>query len=109
MRSIWRRGNGFAPLFDELRLLRSRLGRPLLIGKGELVSVGVLGDPDDPALGQAPEQKLLGERLLDVLLDHPSEWASAEEAIVAFSGQPGASVVVELDRDIAVGKLLFEL
>src|SRR3546814_1089166 len=56
------------------------------------------------ALHQLPEQQLIGQRLLDMLLDHPAERAGAIELVVAALGQPGAGLVGQRDGDIAVGE-----
>src|SRR5258708_29160757 len=67
-------------LFDELGLLRHRRRRALAEGEVELVADPA--DMDDAALGEAPEEQLLGQRLLDVLLDDAAERSRAEQRIV---------------------------
>ena len=43
---------------------------------------------DQTALGKFPEQKFLGQRLLDLLLDHARQRSRAVKRIVALLGQP---------------------
>src|SRR5690348_17472085 len=62
-----------------------------------------------PTLRQPAEQEFLGERLFDVLLDDTRERASAKQPIVTLLSKPSPGTVVELDHDVAVGELLFEL
>src|SRR5512132_283695 len=65
--------------------------------------------PDDAAPFQLPEQKFLGQRLLDVLLNDAGERPSAEAMIVTLVGQPLTRLVGELDRDLPVGELRLQL
>src|ERR1700730_9723693 len=93
---------------DRLQLLRYRRARWCFgVGEGELVAVA--GDAHDAAFGELAEQQLLGQRLLDVLLDYAPQGPGAEELVVAFLRQPLAGRIVELDGDVAVGELLLEL
>src|SRR6266550_2240315 len=64
---------GLGPV--ELRqLLRPRLARPIRVIEAELAVAGFIGDDDDTDMAAAlesAEQNLVGQRFLDVLLDHP--------------------------------------
>src|SRR5258708_23767091 len=93
---------------DRLQLLGCRGARRRL-GEGEAELVALAGDPDDAALGELAEEQLLGERLLDVLLNDAAQGTRAEQAVVALLGEPFSRRLVELDRDVAVGQLLLEL
>ena len=66
-------------------------------------------DLHDAALGELAEQQLLGQRLLDVLLDHPAERARAHLVVVALVGQPLGRLGRQLDLDVAVHQLRLEL
>src|SRR5882724_4299189 len=81
---------GEARLLDQRRQLGVRfVGRGLaerLIGEGQLAVLDV--DADHAALLQLAEQQLLGERLLDVLLDHPGERPGAVQRVEPPLGQP---------------------
>src|SRR6202011_3424988 len=81
---------------DRLQLLGCRGARWCFgVGEGELVAVA--GDAHDAAFGELAEQQLLGQRLLDVLLDYAPQGPGAEELVVAFLRQPLAGRIVELD------------
>ena len=62
-----------------------------------------------PAGFQLAEQHLVGERLLDVLLDHARHRPRAHLLVVAVVDQPLRGVVRQLDGDVAVGELRLEL
>ena len=66
-------------------------------------------DLDDAALLQLAEQHLLGERLLDLLLDQPAERARAHALVIAALGEPGGRLLVQLEGDAAVGELRLQL
>src|SRR6185437_6590318 len=91
-----------------LQLLGRRRARRRL-DERESQLVALAGDADDAALGQLAEQQLLGERLLDVLLDDAGQRTRAEQTIVALLREPFPRTLVELDGDVAIGKLLLEL
>jgi len=55
------------------------------------------------------EQDLFGEAFLDVLLDHARHRPGAHEFIVAVGNQPFGRLVGQLDSNIAVRKLRFQL
>ena len=63
----------------------------------------------DAALDQLAEQQFLGQRLLDVLLDHAGERPRAVQPVVAALGQPFLGRRGQLDRHVAVGELGLEL
>ena len=87
--SLAARSNFAHASFHQLGLLGAdRRCRAFLEGEGQLVVVRRCRDPDDAALGQLAEQQLLGERLLDVLLDDAGERPGAEQRVVALLGQP---------------------
>ena len=58
---------------------------------------------------QIAKQQLIGQRLLDVFLDHAGQWTSAEMLIIALFNQPFTGSVIQLDRNIAIFKLHFKL
>ena len=62
-----------------------------------------------PALRQLAEQELVGERLLDLLLDQPRQRPGAVGRIVAVLGEPGPRRRAQPDGDVAVGELLLKL
>src|SRR5512132_2895135 len=91
---------------------RQRLGLGRQEGEDELRRRTLAFDIDPhgaAAIGELAEQHLLGQRLLEMLLDDARERTGAEQAVVALLGQPAASAVAELDEDLAVGKLDLEL
>ncbi len=55
------------------------------------------------------EQHLVGQRLLDVLLDHPRHRPGAHQLVIAVGDQPLRGLVGQLDGDVAVGELRLEL
>src|SRR5690606_22198405 len=55
------------------------------------------------------EQKLIGQWLLEVLLDDPGQRARAELLVVALLAQPLRSLFAKFDRDTTVSKLSFKL
>src|SRR5688500_14586448 len=77
-----------------LLLSLGRLGR----GRNDLEARRIVLDPDLDlaAIGELAEQQLLGERLLDLLLDQTAHRSRTVELVVAAIGQPFAGVVVEL-------------
>ena len=66
-------------------------------------------DADVAAALELAEQHLVGEPLLDVLLDHPRHRAGAHQLVVAVGDQPAARLLRQLDGDVAVGELGLEL
>ena len=62
-----------------------------------------------PAVLQPAEQHLVGEWRLDRLLDHTRHRPCSHHLIIAVLDEPGARFVAELDTDVAVGELGFEL
>src|SRR5579872_3331060 len=58
---------------------------------------------------QLAEQDLVGERLLDVLLDHARHRPRTHLLVVAVLDQPGLGRVGQFDGDVAVGELCLEL
>ena len=61
------------------------------------------------AILQPSKQDLVGERLLDVLLDHAGHRPRAHEFVVAAGDQPARRFLGQLDGDIAVAKLGLKL
>ena len=61
------------------------------------------------ALGQLAEQDVVGQRLLDVLLDDAGQGPGAVELVEAVLGQPVGRLVAGLDGHVAVGQLGFQL
>src|SRR5215469_6367923 len=55
------------------------------------------------------KEYFVGERLLDVLLNHARHRPGAHQFIVAVGDQPAARLIRKLDRDVAVAKLRFKL
>src|SRR3546814_2635454 len=55
------------------------------------------------------EQKLFGERLLDLLLNEAAHRARAIEPVIAAFSEPCLGVIVQRDVHLTVGKLQFEL
>ena len=64
---------------------------------------------DFAAEGQFAEQEFFGEGFLDLFLDDARHRAGAVQFVVALFGQPCAGIAVELDVDVLVGELEFEL
>ena len=62
-----------------------------------------------PAGLEPAEQYIVGERLLDVLLNDARHRPRTHLLVVAVRDQPLGCLVGELDRDVAVGKLRLEL
>ena len=91
-------------------LLRPRLG-DLGRRRGQLERRRVVldADVDLAAVRQLAEQQLLGERLLDLVLDQPRHRPRAHQLVVAALGQPGARVRIELDVHVLLGQLQLEL
>ena len=103
-----------------LRLGAARFGqfflpwfhRTVRIFETELAVAGLVGDDNDPHVAAAletSEQHFVGERLLDVLLDHPRHRPGTHKLVVAVGDQPFGGFVGQLDGDVAVGELRFEL
>src|SRR5206468_10178206 len=66
-------------------------------------------DPDVAALRELAEQQLVGERTLDLVLDHPAQRARAVHRVVALARQVVARRLVERQLHLAVGELRAEL
>src|SRR5581483_3494438 len=66
-------------------------------------------DADMAAALQLAEQYLVGQRLLDVLLDHARHRPRAHLLVIAVLDQPGLGRIRQLDGDVAVGELRLEL
>src|SRR3954453_9050575 len=88
-------------LLDQLFLFRlvflrfvGRFRRALAESEGEIVGFLVHRHQAVAPLGELAEQYLLGERLLDVLLNHAAERARTEQRIVALRREPAARVGV---------------
>src|SRR3546814_8345389 len=64
---------------------------------------------DLAAVDELAEEQFLGERLLDLFLDQPAHRARALELVIALRRQPLTRRIVELDMDVAVGELQFEV
>src|SRR3546814_345908 len=64
---------------------------------------------DLAAMDELAEEQFLGERLLDLFLDQAAHRTRAIELVIALAGQPVAVRIVELDVDVALGKLQFQL
>src|SRR5581483_7319350 len=64
----------------------------------ELGAIGV--DNDLPPALQLPEEDLIDERLLDLLLDEAGHRTGAESAVVAVFRQPGASRFLQIERHV---------
>src|SRR5712691_5550682 len=93
-------------------LLGLRRHRAVEIFEAELVEAGLVlhqDDADMPAGLELAEQHLVGERLLDGLLDQPRHRPRAHLLVVAVLGQPLAGLFRELDGDVAVAELRLEL
>ena len=88
---------------EERRLALARRGSGSFSGRGftgpsgyskaELAVAGLVGDDDDADVAarlQAAEQHLVGQRLLDVLLDHPRHRPRAHQLVIAVGDQPFA-------------------
>ena len=61
------------------------------------------------AFGQVAEQQLLGQRTLDVLLNHAGHWAGAHGLVVALLRNPLPSRGLELDSNVVLVELRLEL
>ena len=71
--------------------------------------LGLDGDAHRAALLQLAEQHLVGQRLLDVLLDDAAERPRAHALVIALLGQPGDRFRRQVEGDAALGKLRLEL
>src|SRR5437773_10999888 len=70
----------------------------------------VVGVNNDRATDlKAPEQDSVHQRLLDLLLDQPGHGASPECAVVAVLGQPCASGLTKVERDVLRRELRSQL
>ena len=58
------------------------------------------------AILEVAEQDLVGQRFLDVLLDHARHRPRTHQLIVAIGDQPAARFVREFDRNVAVAEQL---
>src|SRR5712691_5058239 len=90
------------------KLLRLRGHRPVEIFEAELVEAGFVLHHDHPhvaAVLELAEQDLVGERLLDVLLDQARHRPRPHLLVVAVGDQPVAGLVRELDGDVAVAEI----
>ena len=72
----------------QARGLDRRIGLEILEAKLFLAVLLLDQHAHDAAVFQRAEQDLLGERLLDVLLDHPRQGTRAELLVVAALGEP---------------------
>src|SRR5215475_11002557 len=89
-------------------LLRFGRDRPVEEFEAELGRAGLVLDRDDADVAaglELTEQHLVGERLLDVLLDQAGHRPRAHLLVVAVRDQPLRRLVRELDGDVAVGEL----
>ena len=98
------------PLAEEIRKggRGARLGR---FGRRDLADhqADVAGaDMDRRPVGDAAFEDLLGQRVLQLALDHPLQRPRAVDRVVAGIGQPGARRVVDLERDLAIGQQLVQ-
>src|SRR5262245_47460079 len=96
--------------------LRDLLGlgrhRPVEIFEAELVEAGLVLHHDDPHMAaglELAEQHLVGERLLDRLLDQAGHRPRPHLLVVAVLDQPLGGVFRQLDGDVAVAELGLEL
>ena len=86
-----------------------RIGLQILEAEQLLVRLLLDQHADDAAVFQRTEQNLLGERLFDVLLDHAGKRTGAELVVIAAFGKPSVRLGRQLDGDVAVAELRFEL
>src|SRR5215211_4931433 len=95
--------------WDLLRLRRDRAIEEL---EAELVASSLVRDDDDADVSAAlelAEQNLVGEALLDMLLDDPRHRPRAHLLVVAVVHEPFGGFFGELDGDVAVAELRLEL
>ncbi len=85
--------------------LRVRVGDEL---EGELVGFAIQKHAHRAAALELAEQDLVGQRLLDVVLDHARERTGAEGVVIALLAQPARGFRREFEGDVAVGELGFE-
>jgi hypothetical protein len=71
-----------------LRLDRRVVGDRVELEAGDAGLLLLDGHADRATLAQLAEQHLVGERLLDVLLDHAAERTRAHALVIALVGQP---------------------
>ena len=86
--------------------------RPVEIFEAELVAAVLVLDQNDTHMAaglELAEQHLVGQRLLDVLLDDAGHRPRAHLLVIAVVDQPVRGFVRQLDGDIAVGELRLEL
>src|SRR3546814_15139989 len=77
-------------------------GRDHLSVDGE--AVGASGDADRVAVADLAFQNQAGQGVLQLALDDALQRAGAVDRIVALVGEPHLGLVVELQRDLAVGQ-----
>ncbi len=78
--------------------------------KLQLVRIGWIDvDLDDAAILQLAEQEFVRHRLLDVLVDRARERTCAEALVVSTLRQPIGGLIGDLDLNVALGQLTFEL
>src|SRR3546814_5924966 len=63
---------------------------------------------DFAPMNELAEQKLFGERLLDLLLNEAAHRARPIEPVIAAFSEPCLGVIVQRDVHLTVGKLQFE-
>jgi hypothetical protein len=61
------------------------------------------------ALLELAEQQLVGERLLDVFLDHPAQRPGTHLLVIALVGKPGDGVFGQVEGDVALIELGLKL
>src|SRR5277367_6201280 len=97
---------------DQQIAFQARLRRTLGIDEAQLLGPRLVpGDDDahDAAILQTAEQHLVRERRLDLGLDDPRHRPRAHRLVITVGDEPGARLVRELDRDVAIRQLRLEL
>src|SRR5262249_32778182 len=92
-----------------LALLGLGLSGDILERELAVVASPLNAQPPDAAVLELAEQQLIGQRFLDVLLNHARQGAGAEFLVIPRLRQPLGGVLRELDGDAAVGELRLEL
>src|SRR3546814_8483544 len=75
----------------------------------EVQRIVLQANMDFAPMNELAEQKLFGERLLDLLLNEAAHRARPIEPVIAAFSEPCLGVIVQRDVHLTVGKLQFEL
>ncbi len=76
--------------------------------EGELVLLAVQQHPHRAAILERAEQDLVGQRLLDVVLDDARQRPGAKRIVIALLAQPAGGFRRQVEGDVAVGQLGFQ-